>query len=292
MNGAVPFVEFFPNVYPERRSVDPIREPDLVGVMIKSVLFHRQGETLLCRGLVVQARDERINTTVHFRVTGIAPVVGYDLDLIRDQDGEEESWELIRKTWSKHFATEPVHIHVLHDDIKRRVNAHVFPLKCISLARKYIETVRGALTFGDFCPDRGYYIVRDGNTPALCSDVMFGRVYFIPANKLNQSLSASELIYDHDRSEAEAKLFDSNHVSRFYKAACLDIETVFDKSYRDTSLRCESFAYNFPYCTERMVADMTGVPGQAGPRVKHGQTAQGACRLRLSKHSFDIQTQP
>ena len=71
---------------------------------------------------------------------------------------------------------------------------------------------------------------------------MFGRVYFIPANKLNRrDLSTSELVYDHDRSEAEAKLFDSKHMPYFYKAACLDIETVFDKSRGDTRLRCESF---------------------------------------------------
>lgn len=257
MNKAVPFVHLFPNIYPERRAVNHELESNLVGVMIKSVIFHRQEEALLCRGLVVQARDISIYTTVHFKVTGIAPVVGYDLDLIRDQDGEEETWEMVRETWSKHFVAEPVRIHVLHDDIKRKVNAQVFPLKRISLAKKYIETVRGALTFGDFCPDRGYYIARDGNTPALCTDVMFGRVYFIPTNKLNQVLSAAELIYDHDKSEAEAKLFDGKHVPYFYKAACLDIETVFDKSYRDMSLRCESFAYKFPYCTERMVADMT-----------------------------------
>lgn len=257
MNKAVPFVELFPNIYPERRVVNPELEPNLVGVMIKSVIFHMQKEALLCRGLVVQARDMTIYTTVHFKVTDIAPVVGYDLDLIRDQDNEEETWELVRETWSKHFVAEPVHVPVLHDDVKRKVNAQLFPLKCIALTKKYMQTVKGALTFGDFCPDRGHYITRDGNTPALCSDVMFGRVYFIPTNKLNGILSVSELIYDHEYSEAQARLFDSKHAPHFYKAACLDIETVFNKSYRDENLRCESFAYKFPYCTERMLTDMT-----------------------------------
>lgn len=134
MNKAVPFVDLFPNIYPERRAVNPDFEPNLVGVMIKSVIFHRQEEVLLCRGLVVQAQNISIYTMVHLKVTGIAPVVGYDLDLIRDQDGEEETWELVRETWSKHFVAEPMNIHVLHDDIKRKVNAQVFPLKCISLA--------------------------------------------------------------------------------------------------------------------------------------------------------------
>ena len=101
MNKAVPFVDYFPDIYPERRVVNSDLEPNLVGVMIKSVLFNRQEEALLCRGLVVQARDIKIYTTVHFKVTGIAPVVGYDLDLGRDQDGEEETWELVGRNWSK-----------------------------------------------------------------------------------------------------------------------------------------------------------------------------------------------
>ena len=54
--------------------------------------------------VAAQARDISIYTTVHFKVTGIAPVVGYDLDLIGDQDGEEEeAWGLVKGTWSKHF---------------------------------------------------------------------------------------------------------------------------------------------------------------------------------------------
>ncbi|KAI4822304.1 hypothetical protein KUCAC02_007858 [Chaenocephalus aceratus] len=164
---------------------------------------------------------------------------------------------LVRGTWSKHMVAQPVRVSVLHDDIKRKVNAQVFPLRCISLARKYVRTVRGALTFGDICPDKGYYMARDGNTPALCSDVMFGRVYFVPENKLNQELSASDLIYDRETCEADAKLFDGKHMPYFYKAACLDIETVFDKSYRDPRLHSRTFAYAFPYCTESRVADMT-----------------------------------
>ncbi|KAE8277393.1 hypothetical protein D5F01_LYC24678 [Larimichthys crocea] len=255
MNDTVPFVGLFPTIYPEHRPVNPAHEPHLVGVMIKSVLFHRQDEALLCRGLVVeQVRDVSVNTTVCFRVTGIAPVVGYDLDLLHDQD---DDWDLVRDNWSEHFAAEPELLEVFHDDIKQRVNAQVFPLRRISLAGKYIQSVRGALTFGDFCPDKGYYVARDGNTPALCSGVMFGRVYFVPKNKLEQSLSVSELVYDHVRSEQEAQLFDSRHVHHFYKAACLDIETVFDASYRDMSLRCDSFSYKFPYCTEHRIADMT-----------------------------------
>ncbi|KAI4797390.1 hypothetical protein KUCAC02_025119 [Chaenocephalus aceratus] len=257
MDKAVPFVDFFPNVYPERRSVNLETEPNLVGVMIKSVFFHTEEEALLCRGLVVHARGIELYSTVHLKVKGIAPVVGYDMDLIRDQDGEEETWELVRGTWSKHMVAQPVRVSVLHDDIKRKVNAQVFPLRCISLARKYVRTVRGALTFGDICPDKGYYMARDGNTPALCSDVMFGRVYFVPENKLNQELSASDLIYDRETCEADAKLFDGKHMPYFYKAACLDIETVFDKSYRDPRLHSRTFAYAFPYCTESRVADMT-----------------------------------
>lgn len=280
MNRAVPFVDLFPNIYPERRAVNPEHECNLVGVLIKSVMFHKH-ETLLCRGLVIQARDISVYSTVHFKITGITPVVGYDLDLIRDEDGEEETWDAVHDTWCRHFVAEPVCIHVVHDDIKRQVNAQVFPLKSISLAKKYIQTVRGALTFGDFCSNRGYYIARDGNTPALCSDVMFGRVYFIPANKLNGVLSASELIYDHDRSEAEVRLFDSKHAQYVYKAACLDIETVFDKSHRDMSLRCDSFAYKFPYCTERMVADMTEYRNKLVHTLNTG-------RKQLSNHSKHV----
>lgn len=151
--------------------------------------------------------------------------MGYDLDLIDDEDGKEETWECVRNIWSRYFVVEPVSVRVLHYDIKQKVNACVFPLKRIFLARKYVETVKGALTFGDFCPDRGHYVVRDGNTPALCS-----------TNKLNGVLSVSELVYDHNRSDAEAKAFDSKHMAWFYKAACLDIETVFNASYRDASL--------------------------------------------------------
>lgn len=258
MISTVPFADLFPSVYPECRPVKPALEPNLVGVMIKSILFQRQEEALLCRGLVVErAQDFAVHTTVHFRVTGVAPVVGYDLDLIRDQDHEDESWELVRDNWFKHFAAEPELIEVFHDDIKRKVNARVFPLRHISSATRYVESVRGALTFGDFCPEKGYYLTRDGNTPALCSGVMFGRVYFVPANKLNHHVSVSKLVYDHARSEQQAQLFDSRHVQHFYKTACLDIETVFDSSYRDASLRCDSFSYKFPYCTEHRVTEMT-----------------------------------
>lgn len=158
---------------------------------------------------------------------------------------------------SKYFVSDPVTLHVQHDDIKRKVNAHVFLLKCISVAKRYMETVQSALMFDDFCPDRGCYITRDGNTPALRSRVMFGRLYFIPRTKLNGPIPVSGLVYDHEKSEAEAKLFDSKHEHHFYKAACLDIETVFDKLYQDESLRCQSFAYKFPYYTEGLIADMT-----------------------------------
>ena len=271
MQKAVPFVDFFPNIYPQRRVVKPEVEHNLVGVILKSIVFHKQEEALLCRGLVVRGQHANIYTTVHLKVTDITPVVGYDLDLILDQDGEEEMWEVVQKKWSKHFAGDPVNIHVFHDDIKRQVNAQVFPLKCISLAKTYVETVRGALTFGDFCPDKGYYMYRDGNTPALCSNVMFGRMYFLPTNKLNGTLSASELIYDHDKSVVETKLFDSEHMPYFYKAACLDIETVFDKYHRDTSLICESFAYKFPYCTQSRVANMTEYRAMLVQRLNVGR---------------------
>lgn len=255
MDSATPFVGLFRDIYPQRRSVDLAKEPHLVGVLIKSVYFHRQDETLLCRGLVLQGQHVAIYTTVNLRITGIAPIVGYDLDL---QD-EDETWDAVKYKWSRHFAAEPAYTDVLHEDIKRKTNAVVFPVKSISSATSYIKTVKGALTFGDFCPDRGFYLSRDGNTPALCSDVMFGRMYFVPAHKLSRTdMCPSDLIYDHQKSELEAKVFDSKHEPFMYKAACLDIETVFDESHRDLSLRCDTFAYRFPYCTERLVADVLG----------------------------------
>ncbi|KAK2847554.1 hypothetical protein Q5P01_010553 [Channa striata] len=133
-------------------------------------MFHRNEEALLCRGSVLHASDGRIYDTLCFKVMDITPVVGYDLDLVRDQGDTEESW---------------------------------------SQARRYIESVKG-------------------NTPALCCDVMFGRKSFIPKKKANGTLSPCELVYEHKRSEAEARLLDTTHAPHFYRAACLDIDTVVD----------------------------------------------------------------
>lgn len=285
MNDPIPFAKLFPSIYPERRTVLWPAERGLVGVLLKSVMFHRNEETLLCRGLVLRTnRSDHIHTTVCFKVANLTPVVGYDLDLRGDEghgsschdnsdddDGSDtegeseggyfESWPQVRRTWSRHFAHEPAHVTVLHDDIKRAVNAKIFPLKSIASAKKYMESVRGALTFGDFCPDTGYYAARDGNTPALCCDVMFGRLYFLPEEKCfvsgaAASLHPHELIYDHEMSEAEAKLFDTKHAPYFYRAACLDIETVVNDAHRDSALRTRSFGHRFPYCTEGAIASM------------------------------------
>ncbi|KAK2812862.1 hypothetical protein Q5P01_000939 [Channa striata] len=198
MDDPMPFVNLFPDIYPKRRAV-PYVEEGSIGVLIKSVMFHRNEEALLCRGLVLHARHgDRIYDTVCFKVVDITPVVGYDLDLARDQGDVEESWSQVSQVWSRHFVQEPVDIGVLHDDIKRKVNARVFPIRSIALARRYMENVKGALTFGDFCADTGYYVARDGNTPALCCDVMFGRMYFVPEEKANGTLSPCELVYDHE----------------------------------------------------------------------------------------------
>ncbi|KAK2812704.1 hypothetical protein Q5P01_001005 [Channa striata] len=92
MDDPVPFVNLFPDIYPKRRAV-PYLEEGSIGVLIKSVMFHRNEEALLCRGLVLHARDgDRIYDTVCFKVVDITPVVGYDLDLARDQGDVEESW--------------------------------------------------------------------------------------------------------------------------------------------------------------------------------------------------------
>ncbi|KAK2856673.1 hypothetical protein Q5P01_005408 [Channa striata] len=266
MDDPMPFVNLFPDIYPKRRAV-PYLEEGSIGVLIKSVMFHRNEEALLCRGLVLHARDgNRIYDTVCFKVVDITPVVGYDLDLVRDQGDAEESWSQVSQVWSRHFVQEPVDIGVLYDDIKRKVNARVFPIRSIALARRYMENVKGALTFGDFCSDTGYYVARDGNTPALCCDVMFGRMYFVPEEKANGTLSPCELVYDHKRSEAKARLFDTTHAPHFYRAACLDIETVVDES-----LRCDYFAHRFPYCTERAVAEMSAYRGRLMKILSEGQ---------------------
>lgn len=163
------------------------------------------------------------------------------------------------------------YISVSHEDIKRTVNAAVFPLKSVARASAYMKLVRGALTFGDFSPDKGYYLARDGNTPALCSDVMFGRMYYIPVSKLNRTVSPRDLVYDHRASEIEARAFDASHVNHFYKAACLDIETVFAGAHRDPAVRSNSFAYRFPYCTEGTVDDMTTCRNRMVSNLKEQQ---------------------
>lgn len=254
MDNPTPFNNLFPGIYPERRSVNLADEPNLVGVMIKSCYFHRQDETLLCRALVIHTNTLARYSTLNMKFTGIRPIVGFDLDLDCDDSGK---WPATKSSWAKHFALDPVHLSVSHLDIKRRVNAAVFPMKSISIATSYMQKVRGALTFGDFCPDKGYYIARDGNTPALCSDVMFGRMYFLDHRKAKDVLMPSDLIYDNGKSEHEAKIFDGCHMDHCYRAACLDIETVFDATYRDPALESSSFGYRFPYCTESRVADLT-----------------------------------
>ncbi|KAK7878266.1 hypothetical protein WMY93_031085 [Mugilogobius chulae] len=253
-----PFWRLFPDLYPQWRSVDIEREKELIGVLIKSVMYNSREESLLCRGLVLitRAPDVKMYSTVTLKITRVAVVVGYDMDLVSDQESLEETWELVKVRWYKHLCAEPVRICALHLDIVRHINALVFPFIRVSTAKKFLETVKGALTFGDFCAEKGYYLTRDGNTPALCTGVMFGRVYYVPQNKLNGSLLPSELVYDHNRSEEEARLFESRHCAFFYKAACLDIETVCHDAYRDANLRSDAFAHKFPFCTERKVADL------------------------------------
>lgn len=265
----------------------------MIGVMVKSVMFHRWEEALLCRGLVVQESPKKgtgVYTTVCFKVVGITPVVGYDLELMSDQGEDCDSWERVSREWRGSFAAEPAQVSVVHDDVKRKVMAAAFPLKSIALAKKYMETVRGALTFGDFCPDNGYYMARDGNTPALCCDVMYGRVYFFPEDKCGGTLVPSELVYDHERSEEEAKLFDTVHAPHFYRAACLDIETVVDEAFRDRSLRCEFFAHRFPYCTERTVSDLTAYRSRLVKilsDLKKGPL-KAACRVSIPSLADDM----
>lgn len=247
-------MELFPNIYPIQKSVNCEMEKELIGIMIKSVMFSRPQEALLCRGLIIDGQDVAIYSTVNLTISGLLPILGYDLELANDEREMNEDWNCIKDLWSLHFASEPVHVQVLHEDIKRKVNAMVFPMKTVTEASRYMENVKGALSFGDFCPDSGCYLERDGNTPALYCGIMFGRVYFVPKSKLNSELKAFELVYDHERSESEALVFDNNHMAQFYKAACL--KAVFHL-YHDESLRSASFAHRFPYCTEQMVQEMT-----------------------------------
>nr|BBA49171.1 DNA polymerase [Oryzias latipes] len=290
MDRPIPFVNLFPDIFPKRRAVSP-SERGLIGLMVKSVMFHRLEEALLCRGLVLQAHNgTTVYTTVCFKVVGIMPVVGYDLELDSDQGDACESWERVSREWRRHFAAEPAHVRVVHDDVKREVKAAAFPLGSIALAKKYMETVKGALTFGDFHPESGYYVARDGNTPALCCDVMYGRVYFLPEEKCGGTLVPSELVYDHERSEEEAKLFDTVHAPHVYRAACLDIETVVDEAFRDRSLRCEFFAHRFPYCTERTVSDLTAYRSKLVKilsDLKKGPL-RGACRVSIPALASDM----
>lgn len=272
MDQPLPFVEHFPDIYPQLRSVIVNREPDLVGVLFKSIFYHKEEESLLCRGLVLRSNNEYYPkyTTVNIKVSNLNPVVGYDLDM---DATDSNNWDSVRKSWSKHFTSEPVFLTVSHEDIKRKVEAAVFPMASIHTASNFMKNVRGALTFGDFCPEKGYYMTRDGNTPALCSNVMFGRMYYIHTQNLdNKTASPQDLIYDHQASEEEAKLFDACHVDRFYKAACLDIETVFDSNYRDRAASSSSFAYRFPYCTEARLGDLTRWRSAIMDSIKEGHT--------------------
>lgn len=59
-------------------------------------------------------------TTVNLEVTHMAPVVGYDLEIDAD---DSKNWNVVKNTWSRHFAAEMVFISVSHKDIKWKVNA-------------------------------------------------------------------------------------------------------------------------------------------------------------------------
>ena len=252
MDNPLSFEEKFPDIYPIRRPVS-FEEPGLIGLLVKSVFFQRN--VLLCRALVISGQHAKLNSTLCFRIYPLNPIVGYDMEMNRDEN-EDDAWFEFEKTWSRHFAASPVKVKVFHDDIKREVTAQVFPLTTIEMGLQYFGSVKEALTFGDFCPNRGFYMSRDGNTPALCFGVMFGRVYFLPADKLGATVKPSDLIYDHELSEAEATVFDSKHMDNFYKVACLDIETVYDDKYKDKTLMPAHFAYRHPYCTQNTVREL------------------------------------
>ena len=254
MDKPLSFERIFPDIYPNRRQVD-FEEPDLIGLLVKSVFFH--DNALLCRALVISGQRAKLNSTLCFRVHPLNPIVGYDLDMNRDENAPDDRWLEFQQDWSRHFAASPVRVKVVHDDIKREVSAQLFPLTTIELGLLYFQTVKEALTFGDFCPNRGTYLSREGNTPALCFGVMFGRVYFLPADKLGATVKPSDLIYDHRLSEAEAAAFDSKHVDNLYRVACLDIETVYDDKYKDRTLMPSSFDRSHPYCTENTVRELT-----------------------------------
>lgn len=261
MDGPTALHELFPLLYPQRKSVDLASRRNLYGLMIKSVFFCARTETLLCRALVVHApagTTRAMHSTVNVKVNGLRPVVGFDLELASSDD--DDDWTSVRKKWRAHFVADPVTVTLTHQDLKRLVKAALVPLRTIQLASAYMKRVKGALTFGDFCPDRGYYVSRDGNTPALCSDVMFGRTYFVRVDRVDRGdvLSPSDLVYDHETSERHARAFDAEHAPYFYKAACLDIETVYDDAYRTPGLACESFEYAMPHCTEKKLSELAG----------------------------------
>lgn len=239
--------------------MDLEKNQTLCGLMIKSVCFCARSETLLCRALVVHAPvgTRSVYSTVNIKVNNLRPIVGFDLELSSEDNCDE--WTSVCKRWSADFVADPVTVTLAHQDLKRAVKAVLVPLRTIQLASTYMKRVKGALTFGDFCPDRGYYVSRDGNTPALCSDVMFGRTYFVHLDKVDRSdtLSPADLIYDREISERNAQAFDAEHAPYFYKAACLDIETVYDDAYRTPTLACESFGHALPYCTEKTISELS-----------------------------------
>ena len=248
------FMSYFPNMYPVQRTVNMAREPGLVGLLIKSIMHDQQQNSLLCRTLAIHGPNHVLHHTFTMRVKDISPVVGYDLDL---HDSSSETWERVKIEWSRYMKSEPVKIMVRQDDIKMHVNAQVFPLVSVDHGNRYMNTVDGALNFGDF-GENGYYMSRDGNVPALCSGVMFGRVYFLPEARVDQLskntvVSPQDLIYDHSISEASALAFETKLSGVFLNAACLNIETVFEERYRSPQTRCQGFALEFPQCTENKV---------------------------------------
>ena len=260
MDGPFPFMSLFSSIYPVQRAVDLTTEPSLVGLLIKSVMHDREQNSLLCRTMALHGPGRLLYRTFTMRVKNISPVVGYDLELC---DSSTETWEKIKSEWSPYMRADPVELVVRQDDIKMSVNAQVFPLVSVAQASRYMATVEGALTFGDFS-EKGHYISRGGNVPALCCGVMFGRVYFLPEVGIdplsrNIVVSPGDLIYDHAVSESSALGFETKLSGLLFNAACLNIETVSEERYRAPMTRCRGFALQFPQCTESKVETLTAL---------------------------------
>lgn len=242
----------FKAILPEVLDIEPPRDR-FDEVLVKSVIYSDRENSLYCR-----CYDFVSGTTCTVRVERLACFAGFIKT--PDPDSGKRLASLLR--WLRDSVLHTADMTVFVDELRREVPVTVIAFSDPDQAIRFLSSAReNGFHFGEFKLryNKYQYVSWDGNTPALVNNLMFGKVYFIPkvANKKEKYWIPSDFVYC-QKAQDRFTINAPDLVKRAWVTCALDIETVFDQKFRDTSLICKAFEETqFPYVTEFKIADQT-----------------------------------